>query len=144
MAGEVSIARESSARTLNAEGVQRRGRPITINNGFGGTRKMQLSADTEKNEAMKAIAKKFTIDRGTSDVSVDDYVRKAEGGGYDVKVWETTGQRWSSDKPYGSIVPVKNNPDYILHMKKVGKRWQGTLTERRYYGLKDQSTKLLF
>ena len=144
MAGEVMSARESGTRPINAIGGQRREAPITFQNGYGGTRRMTLSEDAGKNEAMREVARKFTIDRSKSDATVDGYIRKASDGGYDVKVYGTTGQSWGSDKAYGSIVPLKNNPEYTLHLKKVGKRWQGTLTQRRYYGQGGLSTKLNF
>ena len=150
MASEVFSAREGSVNPINATGNTRSNagsrnssRQISFRNGLGGTRQMNLSEDAEKNEVMRLISKKFTIDRGQDDVNVDDYARKTEDG-YEVKVWGTTGQSWQSDKPYGQIIFLKNNPDYILRMKKVGKRWQGTLTQRGYYGRGDTNTKLIF
>lgn len=151
MAKESVVARESSVSPLNATGNPRSNarsradmRPISFSNGYGGTRQMNLSEDAEKNEVMKLVAKKFTINRGKDNANVDDYVRRTNDGGYEVKVWGTTGQSWSSSKPYGQIINLKNNPDYMLRLKKVGKRWQGTLNQRRYYGLGDINTRLLF
>ena len=146
MASEVTVARESGATTLNAEGGvrARRQRPISFNDGRGGTRKMDLSEDAEKNEVMQAISNKFTIPRGNGNAKVDDYVRRAEDGSYEVKVWQLTGQAWRSDKSYGQLINLRNNPDYTLRMRRQRGQWRGELHRRGNYGYGEYTENLIF
>lgn len=135
---EVSVAKESAARSLNAVGVARRG-GILFNAGMGRTGVLSPSTDKGKNEAMKYIQDHLYVRGVSGQASVDDLVRE-NNGSYEVKIWNTTGRGWNDW--FGTIVPHRNNTGNVLRFKKQRGRWTGTLTERGNYGQPDRVTKV--